>query len=60
MYRGDVILSKEKNKSFKKKNDVMMGAKIVNQLNTNQQTNMTLSAYCVTTQNSSTVNINCG
>lgn len=38
--------------------DVHMGAKITNQINTNQQSNMVLSAYCVATQNCSTVNIN--
>lgn len=37
---------------------VRMGAKISNQINTNQQSNMALSAYCVITQNCSTVNVN--
>ncbi|MBZ2174248.1 hypothetical protein K8M07_03200 [Schnuerera sp. xch1] len=46
--------------SSKKKENVYMGAKIVNQINTNQQSNMCLSAYSVVTQNSSTVNINLG
>jgi len=40
------------------KDDVRMSAKIANQINTNQQSNMALSAYCVITQNTSTVNIN--
>ncbi|SDK07066.1 hypothetical protein [Natronincola ferrireducens] len=40
--------------------DVQMSAKITNQINTNQQCNMVLSAYCVTTQSCSTVNINFG
>lgn len=39
-------------------NGVKMGAKISNQINTNQQSNMALSAYCVITQNSSTINVN--
>lgn len=39
---------------------VQMGAKIANQINTNQQSNMALTAYCITTQSSSTVNINLG
>ena len=39
---------------------VHMGAKIANQINTNQQSNMLLSAYCVATQNCSTVNIQLG
>lgn len=39
-------------------NGVKMGAKISNQINTNQQSNMALSAYCVITQNSTTVNVN--
>lgn len=37
---------------------VKMGAKIANQINTNQQSNIALSAYCVATQDCSTVNIN--
>ncbi|MGI6777677.1 MAG: hypothetical protein ACOX7R_06515 [Acetivibrionales bacterium] len=41
-----------------KKGSVKMGAKISNQINTNQQSNMALSAYCVITQDCSTVNIN--
>lgn len=42
----------------KKKSDVQMGAKIANQINSHQQTNMLLSAYCATTQSCTTVNIN--
>jgi hypothetical protein len=42
----------------KKANNVKMGAKISNQINTNQQSNMALSAYCAITQTCSTVNIN--
>ncbi|MCR2042850.1 hypothetical protein [Anaerosalibacter massiliensis] len=42
----------------KDKDNVRMGAKIANQINTNQQSNMCLSAYSAVTQNSSTVNIN--
>lgn len=38
--------------------NVKMGSKITNQINTNQQSNMVLSAYCVATQSCSTVNIN--
>lgn len=41
-------------------NSVHMGAKIANQINSNQQSNMALTAYCITTQNSSTVTINFG
>jgi len=37
---------------------VKMGAKIANQVNTNQQSNMALSAYCVITQECSAVNLN--
>ncbi|ARE88019.1 hypothetical protein [Clostridium formicaceticum] len=42
------------------KDNVRMTAKISNQINTNQQSNMALSAYSVTTQSCSTVNINFG
>lgn len=42
----------------KRGSNVKMGAKISNQINTNQQSNMSLSAYCVVTQTSSIVNIN--
>lgn len=42
------------------RDDVRMSAKITNQINTNQQCNMVLSAYCATAQNCSTVNINFG
>lgn len=40
------------------KDTTYMGAKIANQINTNQQSNMCLSAYSVATQSSSTVNVN--
>lgn len=43
---------------IKEENNVKMGAKISNQINTNQQSNVVLSAYCVVTQTCSTVNIN--
>jgi len=39
-------------------NNVKMGAKIANQINTNQQSNVVLSAYCVVTQTCSNININ--
>ncbi|HHV99374.1 MAG TPA: hypothetical protein GXX36_07345 [Clostridiaceae bacterium] len=39
-------------------NSVKMGAKIANQINTNQQSNVVLSAYCVVTQVCTTININ--
>lgn len=42
----------------KEDNNIKMGAKISNQINTNQQSNIALSAYCVITQTCSTVNIN--
>ncbi|NLW23537.1 MAG: hypothetical protein GXY88_09870 [Tissierellia bacterium] len=42
----------------KGRENTYMGAKIANQINTNQQSNMLLSAYSVVTQNSTTVNIN--
>lgn len=42
----------------KGKNDIQMGAKIANQINALQQSNILLSAYCATTQSCSTVNIN--
>jgi hypothetical protein len=38
--------------------NVKIGAKISNQLNTNQQSNMALSAFCTATQTCSIVNIN--
>ncbi|NLX62770.1 MAG: hypothetical protein GXZ06_09805 [Tissierellia bacterium] len=39
------------------RDNTYMGAKITNQVNTNQQSNMCLTAYSVVTQSSSTVNI---
>ena len=48
----------EKLNELDKKNDVYMRADIIDQLNTNQQSNMTLSAYSVVTQSYSTVKIN--
>jgi len=51
--------SKSKRKSSsRKKENTYMGAKIANQINTNQQSNMCLSQLSVVTQNSTTVNIN--
>jgi hypothetical protein len=38
--------------------DVLMQADIIDQANTNQQSNMTLSAYSVITQSDSTVRLN--
>ncbi|CCQ97188.1 conserved hypothetical protein [[Clostridium] ultunense Esp] len=52
-------MSKDTQKSLPKgKHNTYMGAKIANQINTNQQSNMLLSAYSVVTQNSTTININ--
>ncbi|GFN36602.1 hypothetical protein [Tepidimicrobium xylanilyticum] len=52
-------MSKKIQKSLpEEKQSTYMGAKIANQINTNQQSNMLLSAYSVVTQNSTTVNIN--
>lgn len=52
-------MSKEvKKKPSKATDNTYMGAKIANQINTNQQSNMCLSAYSAVTQNSTTVNIN--
>lgn len=52
-------MSKDTQKSLPKgKQNTYMGAKIANQINTNQQSNMLLSAYSVVTQNSTTININ--
>ncbi len=45
-------------KKCKKSNDILMQSDIVDQLNYNQQSNMTLSAYSVITQSFSTVKIN--
>jgi len=45
-----------KSKSAVREN-TYMGAKIANQINTNQQSNMCLTAYSIVTQSSSTVNI---
>lgn len=42
----------------RKRSAIQMGAKVTNQINTNQQSNMVLSAYCAVTQSCSTVNIN--
>lgn len=56
-------MSEELTKSISKvkgDNSIKMGAKIANQINTNQQSNVSLSALCVTTQSCSTVNINFG
>ena len=39
-------------------NDIFMQSDIVNQINYNQQSNMTISAYSVITQSFSTVKIN--
>jgi len=39
-------------------NNVKMGAKIANQINANQQSNVVLSAYCVVTQTCTNININ--
>ncbi len=39
-------------------NDVFMEAGIIDQFNTNQQSNMTLSAYSVITQSFSAIKIN--
>lgn len=35
-----------------------MGAKVANQINTNQQSNMSLTQLSVVNQNSSTINLN--
>lgn len=54
-------MTKETSKSLPRvKDNTYMGAKIANQINTNQQSNMCLSAYSAVTQNSTTVNINLG
>lgn len=58
---GVKLMSKNIQKSMPKgKDTTYMGAKIANQINTNQQSNMCLSAYSAVTQNSTTVNINLG
>jgi hypothetical protein len=60
-YKGGLLMpSKATNKipKTKKGGSVKMGAKISNQINTNQQSNMALSAYCAVTQTHSIVNIN--
>lgn len=41
----------------RKEGGTFMGAKIANQINTNQQSNMCLTELSVVTQNSTTVNI---
>lgn len=43
---------------IKDSNGMHMQAGIIDQLNTNQQSNMTLSAYSVITQNCSTIKFN--
>ena len=43
--------------SNKKDEGTFMGAKIANQINTNQQSNMCLTQLSVVTQNSTTINI---
>ncbi|NLY77403.1 MAG: hypothetical protein GX080_04855 [Tissierellia bacterium] len=47
----------ENSLSIKKDKGTFMGAKVANQINTNQQSNMCLTQLSVVTQNSSTVNI---
>jgi hypothetical protein len=42
----------------KKKNSVQMGAKIANQINTAQQSNLLLSYSCATTQSATILNVN--
>lgn len=39
------------------RDNTYMGAKIANQINTNQQSNMCLTAYSAVTQSSSAINI---
>lgn len=54
-------MSKETSKKIPKaRESTYMGAKIANQINTNQQSNMCLSSLSAVTQNSPTVNINLG
>ncbi|MEW6622866.1 MAG: hypothetical protein AB1420_07040 [Bacillota bacterium] len=43
--------------NIKNPGDVYMQAEIIDQLNTNHQSNMTLSAYSVITQSASTIKI---
>lgn len=43
--------------SKKREGSTYMGAKVANQINTNQQSNMCLTQLNVVTQNSSTINI---
>lgn len=52
--KQDVMESKKKTKA----NDILMASDIVDQINYNQQSNMSLSAYSVITQSYSTVKIN--
>ncbi|HEY8363469.1 MAG TPA: hypothetical protein VIK77_11475 [Tissierellaceae bacterium] len=54
-------MAKNSSKSSPKVNETTyMVAKIANQINTNQQSNMCLSSCSAVTQNSTTVNINLG
>ena len=54
-------MTKEISKTAPKgKENTYMGAKIANQINTNQQSNMCLSSCSAVTQSSSTANINLG
>lgn len=56
--KGEIAMSKTSAKSLPATRDnTYMGAKIANQINTNQQSNMCLTAYSAVTQSSSTVNI---
>lgn len=52
--KQDVMEGKKKTKA----NDILMASDIVDQINYNQQSNMSLSAYSVITQSYSTVKIN--
>lgn len=56
-----VLGKKDKDiKKSEKNNSVQMGAKIANQINSIQQSNMLLTYTCVITQNAGVTNINLG
>lgn len=51
-------MTEEKKLPARRRNDVYMEAEIIDQLNTNQQSNMTLSTESVITQSESMIKLN--
>lgn len=57
---GGIVYVKKAEKQLANHRDgsTFMGAKVANQINTNQQSNMSLTQLSVVNQNSSTINLN--